>query len=539
MFRARLAAVIAVLVAFVLLLGWMLYWGAGQLSQNFQSSQSAYEAFDQYERLSQQAYRHFKQRMDRLATGQDDADAERTKQQLDAAIALLKQHAVAAAANKSAQDWQTQSAELEQVARFTAFLEASEYRFNEVEHLRKSGRAGEALSALAKFSEEEIDNTFQPLIDTAIEAERDKAQTARTQHESLIQQSRWVASLAALAVALFGLASGIWLLRGIGKPIEALMQGTNAIAAGNLGHRIALPAQDEFGHLASHFNRMAGELAAKEEKLRDSHAVLEQRVAERTAELHQLNATLQRMDTERREFLADISHELRTPITVIQGEVEVTLRAGDCEPEEYKDTLERIAELSEQLGKYVNDLMFLARAETAHLQFVRDTLDFAQLVADAASDFQVLAQESSLSVRWETPATPVWVLGDRQRLRQVLFILGDNACRYSNPGGHIAAALRIDGEQAVFKLSDHGIGIPAEDLERIFDRHFRSPNALQSREDGSGLGLPMAKAILKAHGGQIAVASAENAGTTFTITLPLVSTEYKEQFTDERTTLQS
>ena len=231
------------------------------------------------------------------------------------------------------------------------------------------------------------------------------------------------------------------------------------------------------------------------------------------------------MDNARREFLADISHELRTPITVIRGEAEVTLRGKDRNAEEYKDALHRIVELSMQLGKYVNDLLFLARTETANLQFEWDNLDLAELVASAVEDFKVMAEENSISVSLDTSSQSVWVRGDKQRLRQVLFILGDNACRYSKPGGHITVSLSLDGNEVNFSLADQGIGIPAQDLERIFDRHFRSPNALLSRDDGSGLGLPMAKSIMKAHGGRITVSSTENSGSTFTVTLPLTLAE--------------
>ena len=122
-------------------------------------------------------------------------------------------------------------------------------------------------------------------------------------------------------------------------------------------------------------------------------------------------------------------------------------------------------------------------------------------------DIQAMAREGALSVAWDAPTMPVWVQGDRQRLRQVLFILGDNACRYSNPGGRITVALDTDGQSARFSLGDQGIGIPAQDLGLVFDRHFRSANARRSRRDGTGLGLPMARSILKAHGGRIVAAS--------------------------------
>jgi len=537
MFRFRLAVVIVVSFCFVLFLGIALYWSSNQVDRYFQRSQMAYEAFDHYERLSQEAYRHFKQRMDRLITTSPTAEAgvELSKQRLYEAMQNLRDTAVKTpAAEDSTEDGADKPAELERVAHFTAFLDASEYRFDEVERLRQQGKYDMAVQALSKFSEEEIDGKFQPLIDAAIDAEREKAGKARQELEDLLAQSRWIAIMASLAAAIFSLASGAFLLRGVRKPIEALMKGTSEIASGNLDYRIALNSRDEFGYLASHFNQMAQELELQQNKLREGRAVLEKRVAERTFELHNLNEELKRMDNERREFLADISHELRTPITVIRGEAEVTLRGRDRDAEEYKDALHRIVELSMQLGKYVQDLLFIARAETANLQFDWGRLDLAELMSGAVENFQVMAEENSMTVSLDAPTEPVWVRGDKQRLRQLLFILGDNACRYSNPGGHIAVALGVDGDMAVFSLADQGIGIPEQDLERIFDRHFRSQNALASRDDGKGLGLPMARAIAKAHGGSISATSIENSGSTFTVMLPLIITKQDDEINEQQ-----
>lgn len=527
MFRFRLAVVIVVSFGFVLFLGIALYWSSNQVARHFQRSQSAYEAFDHYERLSQEAYRHFKQRMDQLITASPSAKAgvESSKQRLYEAMQALRNTAVKSPTANGAEDEPDKAAELERVAHFTAFLDAGEYRFDEVERLRQQGKHDMAVQALSKFSEEEIDGKFQPLIDAAIDAERKKAGKARQELEDLLTQSRWIAILASLTAAIFSLTSGILLLRGVRKPVEALMKGTDEIASGNLDYRIALESSDEFAYLAGHFNQMAQELGFQQDKLREGRAVLEKRVAERTFELRHLNEELQRMDSARREFLADISHELRTPITVIRGEAEVTLRGRDRDTEEYKDALQRIVELAMQLAKYVNDLLFLARAETANLQFEWDSLDLTELVTNTVEDFRVMAEETGISVSLDAPGEPVWIRGDKQRLRQLLFILGDNACRYSKPGGHIAVALQTGGKEASVSLTDQGIGIPTQDLERIFDRHFRSRNALSSRDDGSGLGLPMAKSIVKTHGGIITVTSIENAGSTFTVTLPLISAE--------------
>ncbi len=527
MFRVRLAIVIVISFGFVLLLGIALYWGSNQVALHFQRSQAAYEAFDHYERLSQEAYRHFKQRMDSLITASPSAEAgvASSRQRLYEAMQTLRNTAVKSQTASATEAEPDKAAELERVAHFTAFLDAGEYRFDEVERLRRQGQLDMAGQALSKFSEEEIDGKFQPLIDAAINAERDKARKARQELEDLLGQSRWIAIVASLTAAIFALSSGLLLLRNFRKPIEALMKGTDEIATGNLDYRIALDSSDEFAYLARHFNQMAQELRIQQDKLREGRAVLEKRVAERTFELHRLNDELQRMDSARREFLADISHELRTPITVIRGEAEVTLRGKDRDAEEYKDALQRIVELAMQLAKYVNDLLFLARAETAYLQFEWDNLDLAELLANTVEDFRVMAEETGISVSLDAPDEAVWVRGDRQRLRQLLFILGDNACRYSKPGGQISVVLRVEGKEACFSLTDRGIGIPEQDLERIFDRHFRSRNALSSRNDGSGLGLPMAQSIVKTHGGNITVSSIENAGSTFTVTLPLISAE--------------
>ncbi len=527
MFRFRLAVVIFVSFGFVLFLGVVQYWGSNQVAQYFQRSQKAYEAFDQYERLSLEAYRHFKQRMDRLMVSSPNAEAgvESSKIRLYGAMQALRDTAVkASATDGSAGDLSDKPAELERVAHFTAFLDASEYRFDEVERLSEEGKQEMAVQALSKFSEEEIDGKFEPLIDAAINAEREKAGVAKHELEDLVTQSRWIAILASLAAALFSLTSGVFLFRGFKGPIEALMEGTDEIASGNLDYRISVDTGDEFGYLASHFNQMARELGIQQDKLREGRVALEKRVVERTSELRRLNEELKHMDNARRELLADISHELRTPITVIRGEAEVTLRGQDRDAEEYKDALDRIVELSMQLGKYVNDLLFLARAETANLQFEWDNVNLVELVASTTEDFQVMAEENSLTVSLAAPPDPVWVRGDKQRLRQVLFILGENACRYSRPGGLIGVALEVSEKEVSLSLSDQGIGIPEEDLGRIFDRNFRSENAQRSRDDGSGLGLAMAKSIMNAHGGHIKVISTENLGSTFTVTLPLILT---------------
>jgi two-component system, OmpR family, sensor kinase len=455
---------------------------------------------------------------------------ESSKKRLNEAMQALRANALANTADES--KLKTKPDELEAVARFIAFLDASEYTFDEIQQLSRNGNKAQALQALSKYSEKEIDAKFQPLLDKAIEDELNIAKNAKFETESLIDQLRIISLLASLTAAVFCVTTLIWLLRSIKKPLTALMRGTAEIADGNLIYRIPVMGRDEFGYLAAQFNEMAEKLGVQHAKLRDSRAVLERRVAERTLELVRLNEELEVMDGQRRAFLADISHELRTPITILCGEAEVTLRTHELSLREYRDTLQRILELAMQLGKYVNDLLYVARADSTNLQFESERLDFNELIKTTTEDFQVMAAENSITVSLNTLDQPLWINGDKQRLRQLLFILGDNACRYSKPEGLIQLDLSKTGQQAQLSIEDQGIGIPAEDLERIFERQFRSQNAQLSRNDGSGLGLPLAKSILKAHGGEIYVTSIENVGSTFTIKLPLIETQ--EFFENER-----
>ncbi|QSA98792.1 cell wall metabolism sensor histidine kinase WalK [Methylococcus sp. EFPC2] len=524
MLRVRLALVLGLTLAFVVFLVLVLFRGTDRVAVYFHRTQTAYEVFDRYQDLSHEAYRHFKQRMDlHLLDGPNSrSDVDLSRQRVSAAIERLRDTVAGSRNEEVPSGAAAQPTSLEYVAKLTAFLESAMYRFDEAETLRRSGKRQESLALLSSILDEDIDHNFQPLIDAAIAAEREQALISRERLVALVDKLQWAGTLAASFAAVFSITAGTLLFRSIRRPIEALMRGTDEIAAGNMDYRIALETRDEFGYLARHFDQMAEGLQRQQENLQEASNVLEQKVDERTRQLHRAIEEQRRMDDARRQFFADISHELRTPLTVIRGEAEVTLRGRDRDAEEYKETLYRVQELAVQLSKLVNDLLFLARAETATLQFERERVDLNGLVANVAEDIEVLAYDKSIAVELDNVPAPVWVWGDKQRLRQVLFVLGDNACRYSRPNGRIAITLRTDGRVATLTVNDQGIGIAPHELELIFDRYYRSTNARRSAEDGTGLGLPVAKTIVKAHGGEISASSAEGAGTTFIVKLPQV-----------------
>jgi signal transduction histidine kinase len=525
--RLRLAIVIAVSMMFVVVLAVVLFGGARAVESFVDSGQRAYAAFDRYGALSLNAYRHFKQRMDLLLVDNEatQQDVESSARELREALQRLREAVDMRAPGQdpAAGEAPELRQAKERFRRISGLLDDTMRRFDEVERLRQQGKREAALLLLSDVLEDNIDRGFEPLIDAAMQSEHDHALVAGAELTSLLEWLRAISVVVGLAAVLFGVTASLLLFRAIQGPIKALMHGTDEIAEGRFAHRIPVSGGGELAYLATHFNQMAQKLEHQQHRLHEAQALLEHKVTERTRQLDRVNGELQALDHARVQFLADISHELRTPITVIRGEAEITLRGSRRSTEEYREALERILELSDQLGMLVSDLLFLARAESANLQFDWETVELTDLVMRAVDDMRTLACDKSIELRFDVPAEPVSVRGDAQRLRQVLFVLLDNACRYSNPQTVVEVRLEASPREAAVHVIDEGIGVAAQDLEIIFERYYRSAKARRSNDSGSGLGLPVAKAIVHAHGGRIvATSNAEGAGTTFSFSLPVM-----------------
>jgi OmpR-family two-component system manganese-sensing sensor histidine kinase len=223
-----------------------------------------------------------------------------------------------------------------------------------------------------------------------------------------------------------------------------------------------------------------------------------------------------------KQFTADASHELRNPIAVIQTNVQVALTESDEQFQ--RSQLEVIERLTRRLGRLVDDLLFLARQESGLLPPRREAVDLNALLKEVVEEQQAIAQEKSLTLRYRADETveetvPV-IQGDRHQLTRLLTNLIANAIQYT-PAGDIDIDLSASASQIDIAITDSGIGIPAKDLNRIFDRFYRVDPARSRSAGGSGLGLAIAKVITDAHHGQITLTSSPNQGTTATITLPV------------------
>lgn len=229
------------------------------------------------------------------------------------------------------------------------------------------------------------------------------------------------------------------------------------------------------------------------------------------------NQTLERLERlfrSQQRFLADVSHELRTPLTSVRGNLDLMRRFGSYDEE----SMEVIQEEMERMSRLLGDLLLLARADTGGLPLRHEPVELDTVL------FEVYRQVSRIDKPVAVELTAVdqaLVLGDEDRLKQLLLNLVDNGIKYTQPGGTVRLSLARDKGWAQLVVSDTGIGIPSEDLPHIFDRFYRVDKARSRAQGGSGLGLAIAKWIVQAHGGAIKVDSAVGQGTTFTITLPI------------------
>ncbi|MCZ8315632.1 HAMP domain-containing sensor histidine kinase [Phreatobacter sp.] len=353
--------------------------------------------------------------------------------------------------------------------------------------------------------------------DTALREKRADTDAAL----ALLSRS-WIGSTAALVLVALLLAA--YFTRALRGPLRGLADGAAALRRGDLSHRIPVTGTDEFADVGRSMNAMAEELAERRRVESAARSALEEQVAVRTSELRAALAAQSDAEARRRQLFADISHELRTPTTAIRGEAQVSLRGADKPVEEYQASLRRIEDASRHLSLAIDDLLTMARSDIDALSLRRVPFDLVTILDDLISSGEAIARAGGVSLDHEPWPAALPVIGDADRLRQLLLAVLDNAVRYSRPGQAVRLdAVRMEGDapRVEIRIHDAGIGIAAEELPRVFNRSHRAANAVLHRADGSGLGLPIARVLARGHGGEITLASSPGRGTTATVTLPL------------------
>jgi signal transduction histidine kinase len=301
-----------------------------------------------------------------------------------------------------------------------------------------------------------------------------------------LNRAIWSAALAAVAVALMvGGLLAISLL----KPVRELTQAVRALAQGSLGQRVRVHSKDEIGELSQAFNQMA-------EKLEQA-------------------------ETLRRDMTADIAHELRNPLAVMQARMEGILD-GVYPPTQ--ENLETVLAQSVLLNRLVEDLRTLALAEAGELKLDPTPTDLVAFVRRTLDSYRPQADTAGIALRMDVkPCTQFTAHVDPMRMEQVLGNLLSNALRYTPDGGDIGVIVGCtpDGRVALLEVADSGEGIPPEALDRVFERFYRTEPSRARQAGGSGLGLAIARQLVEAQGGILRAANRPEGGAVFSIELPL------------------
>lgn len=258
------------------------------------------------------------------------------------------------------------------------------------------------------------------------------------------------------------------------------------------------------------------------EQVYRSSQILESKIQDRTRQLASLLEEVKHISRTKSEFISAVSHELRTPLTSIKGyaAILITGKLGNI-PDPVKERLEKINTHSDNLVKLINNLLDIARIESGRVEMKMEECDIAPLIENVRD--LLTPQMREKNIQWQTEVdknVPHLVL-DKHQIERVFINLVGNAIKFTPEKGTICIRVHRDTEMATMEVSDSGIGIPKEDLNKLFDEFYRVDNEINQNVKGTGLGLSLVKKIVEAHKGRIWVASELNKGTTFYFTLPL------------------
>jgi signal transduction histidine kinase len=206
---------------------------------------------------------------------------------------------------------------------------------------------------------------------------------------------------------------------------------------------------------------------------------------------------------------------------VIRGEAEIALRGKPKSTDDYQTTLKRVVDQANHTARLVDDLLFIARADAGEPRLKMQAVALVELVEQVCSDAQAIAAAKNIALTLDLGVDRITVTADPERLRQALMIVVDNAIRYSRPHERVAVGVHPHVRGVAVHVNDNGIGIASEEMEHVFERYYRGNGAERQHDGGCGLGLPIAKTIIVAHGGEISLDSTPGSGTRVTIVLPV------------------
>ncbi|MGN0492316.1 MAG: sensor histidine kinase [Acutalibacteraceae bacterium] len=272
------------------------------------------------------------------------------------------------------------------------------------------------------------------------------------------------------------------------KPLKLMSEASKAMAKGDFSKRIPVTSDDEIGELAVSFNQMTNSLV--------------------------------QLEGMRKSFVANVSHELKTPMTTIGGFIDGILD-GTIEPEKQRYYLTIVSDEVKRLSRLVQSMLSMAKLESGEFVLKPELFDFRELLCTIVISQEQRIESQRLNITGLDEIPSISVNADRDLIHQVIYNLVDNAIKFTNESGTIDFGLKSESKKLVFTITNTGKGIPENELPYVFERFYKVDKSRSANKNSTGLGLYIVKTILKAHGGGITVTSRENSFTSFSVTLPL------------------
>lgn len=281
-----------------------------------------------------------------------------------------------------------------------------------------------------------------------------------------------------------------YFVHSIFKPLRIFRAFSREVGQGNFSKRVPIDTSDEIGELADAFNKMA--------------------------------ESLEEQDERKKEFLSNVAHELRTPLTYIGGYTQILLDKAYSSKEEERNHLLLIDKESKRMQKLIHDLLQLNQLESQQLTLEKEPIAFSQLILDSLELFTPSLTKRNITIQTKLD-DDIIIMGDSNRLQQVLYNVIDNAVKYSYENGEIRITSYHNGDRAIVTIADDGIGIPKKDIDQIGERFYRTDKSRSRKTGGTGLGLSIVKEIAALHDGTMEIQSEEGKGTTVSLSFPLVN----------------
>lgn len=495
-----LSLVSAVLVAGAVACAGLTFWVVLRSSAIEDRIALAHASYAEHQALQSNLYQLFKEKADAILIGDRDRSALETEVKGKIEANLLEIQRIIA--REIEIDGEEELEELQLLSTLDRGIKDVVQRYETVlQDLARPNASGR--ENLAELLDRDIDRTLSDMIDVALAGEREEVSEALEGAASFRQLVAVLAAGVLGAMMVTTLSVVLLYRRTVARPLADLVTGAGAYRRGSYDTPIPAAGATEFRHLATTLNDMAAEIAARERDLRGEARQLESRVGERTAELQTILTRFEQVEASRRQMMADVSHELRTPLTIIQGEADIALRGGQVDPLSVSESFSRIRDAARHSNRIVDDLLLVAREEAGQLRLDLRNVDLDAALADAAG--LALAKVEVLRLGRPAPARV-----DPVRLRQCLLAVMNNALRY---GGRTVRAWVERGPDGFdILVEDDGPGMSDAEKDQAFVRFFRGSGAQSSGVEGTGLGLPIVRSIMAAHGGSVDLSDREGGG---------------------------